>query len=491
LPEHEATLAALRDEALPRTAEEVEHDRSSHQEAVIVRGQLQKYRVSLQSIDEFFANDPPPDQAEDWRKKRESYVEVIASLEEQLGQRQTYRFQDADKDWWHEALVQLLADLEILKEAELWQIEQPSGRYVCGVDEVLERLEFANGVDELTLTGEVARVRWDEAVRSIADQAECPQYVGLEISPQRGLFPIGRDPRTGLWEFSHLQSGEEAQRNPESGELKLRADTGLVFVLIPGGTFLMGAQADDPAGPNYDPLTIPEEGPVHEVTLEAFFISKYEMTQTQYSRGAHHNPSLYRGGSAAVFDPETGELIDEITTLNPVESVTWEECMYLSRTFDLDLPSEAQWEYAARANTSTPWWTGADGASLEGAENVGDQATTIVGSPAWTYEAWNDGFPTHSPVHAMRANPWGLHQVLGNVGEWTAEVYVEGYPEEPVGPKGLHVEGAPTSRDKCTLRGPGWYRPREAYRVTARYGADPDRYKTEHFGLRPARAIDP
>jgi formylglycine-generating enzyme required for sulfatase activity len=59
-------------------------------------------------------------------------------------------------------------------------------------------------------------------------------------------------------------------------------ETGIVFVRLPGGRFWMGAQRDDPAGQNYDPHAEPDEGPVHEVTLSSFLISKYEVTQGQW-----------------------------------------------------------------------------------------------------------------------------------------------------------------------------------------------------------------
>ena len=66
----------------------------------------------------------------------------------------------------------------------------------------------------------------------------------------------------------------------------------MVFVLIPGGTFWMGAQKDEPDRPNYDPDARNDEFPPHEVTLSAFFISKFEMTQGQWLRFTGRNPSL-------------------------------------------------------------------------------------------------------------------------------------------------------------------------------------------------------
>jgi hypothetical protein len=101
--------------------------------------------------------------------------------------------------------------------------------------------------------GPRAAALWAEAIASIADPKASPEYEGLAITPQLGLLPIGRDPRSKLWEFAHLQTGAPAVRDPQSGELAIGEETGLVFVLVPGGAFEMGAQKDDPSGTNYDP----------------------------------------------------------------------------------------------------------------------------------------------------------------------------------------------------------------------------------------------
>jgi formylglycine-generating enzyme required for sulfatase activity len=492
LPEHEATLVALRGDARALTPEEVEWDRTGHAEAVGLIAAIAQYRSVIARIEEFIASQPSAEEVEHWTKMSGEYVAAIDSLESLLWERRTYTFLDDDKDWWHEALVQLIADLGVLKDEALWYVEEGSGRYVCGVDEIRERLEFADEVDERSMTGEDARGLWGEALRSIADTEECPMYGGLELMAQRGLLPIGRDPHSGLWEFSHLQTGRVAVRDAESGELEIRGGTGLVFVLIPGGSFQMGAQAGDSEAPNHDPDADSNEGPVHEVSLASFFLSKYEMSQGQWMEASGRNPSKYKADRDRVEHPETGELITQITKTHPVETVTWRECEYLTRTQGLVLPTEAQWEYAARAGTTTPWWTGASGASLQGAENIGDSSTKLIGLPAWICEEWDDGFPAHAPVDSLRPNPWGMHQILGNVGEWIGEVHIDGYPEDARGKDGRQADADPGPLDRdCTIRGPGWFRPAVGCRVSARYSADPSDYKTEHFGLRPARAIEP
>jgi serine/threonine protein kinase/formylglycine-generating enzyme required for sulfatase activity len=488
LPEHRRVHQELSAEALSRTAEEIASDRENHR----LSASLAQFKAAIPPIEEVIAADPESEDAEYWREKLKEYEAYIEVTEEAVNERVTYTFEDQNKGWWHEALTQLIQRLEILEAQDYWSEKDKELGFVTGVKELQKRIKDAESLEEESYEGEDASALWSEAIRSISNESECPMYAGLELTPQLGLLPVGRDPSSGLWEFTHVQSRVGARvpsRDPNTGELQLDRRHGLTFVLIPGGRFLMGAQASDPDAPNYDPEATPEEGPVHEVELASFFFSKYEMTQEQYARAGYQSPSFFPSGTKIGLDSATGEVMNEISRLNPVESVTWEESAYVCRVLDLALPTEAQWEYAARAGTSTPWWTGADGSSLQGAENLGDRSTEIVGLPAWTYEDWSDGFPAHCPVNAMQPNPWGLHQVLGNVGEWTAEVFREGYPGGASGAAGWHVEADPTSDKWRTIRGPGWFRTREGYRVSARYAADPKDYKTEHFGLRPVRPL--
>ena len=114
-----------------------------------------------------------------------------------------------------------------------------------------------------------------------------------------GLLPISPDPESGLWEFAHLMTGVPAKRGAD-GKLKLTEQTGVVLVLLPGGTFWMGAQSDDPEGPNYEREAQRGDGPVHEVELSPFVIAKYEVTQAQWERVMGSNPSFIRDADLPV-----------------------------------------------------------------------------------------------------------------------------------------------------------------------------------------------
>ncbi len=114
--------------------------------------------------------------------------------------------------------------------------------------------------------------------------------VGVRGTPQEGVLPLGADPQSGLWEFLYVLSGREPARD-EEGRFRRQASgahaleesdsegTGVVLVLIPGGTFWMSVQKTDPSGHNFAPAARVNESTVHPVTLCPYLISKYELTQ--------------------------------------------------------------------------------------------------------------------------------------------------------------------------------------------------------------------
>src|SRR5262245_4714863 len=236
----------------------------------------------------------------------------------------------------------------------------------------------------------------------------------------------------------------------------------------------MGAQKD-PAQPNFDPEADPDESPVNEVALAPYFLSKYEMTQAQWLRFTGKNPSNYVDDGPRAL-------------LHPVEQVSWEDCEQLLRHMGLTLPTEAQWEYAARAGTRTPWWTGADASSVAVAANLSDAfAKSHKGPDSWTYEVWSDGHLIHAPVGSLQANAFGLHDVHGNVWEWCQDAYEIGYVSPTRTGDG---ERAVTDTSSRVLRGGSFSYPASVARSSLRRGAPPAAPDST-LGLRPARRITP
>ncbi len=250
---------------------------------------------------------------------------------------------------------------------------------------------------------------WRVAIRSIRDS---PVYKGLLLKPQLGLVPIGPDPDSGLWEFWHVLSGDEPLRDG-NGRIVPDEGMGIVLVLLPSGSVIRGSQSDDGGKPNYDPWAEANAPVAEDAELAAFLISKFELTQAQWQRITRTNPSV------CVDLHAPGGL------LHPVERVSFAEGQRVLRVAGLVLPTEAQWEYAARARTKTPWSTGCDVQSIVGAANFADrtyaQAPTSLPSRFQDGLALEDGWCDSAPVGSFRPNAFGLFDMMGNVREWTVD----------------------------------------------------------------------
>ena len=174
-----------------------------------------------------------------------------------------------------------------------------------------------------------------------------------------------------------LLSGATALGTERGDRIRpLRLDIPRHLVLVPGGTFTMGAQKDDPNAPNFDAGAGNDETP-HEVTLSSFFLSRYELTKGQWKRMTKgEEPSWYRVGVDYTGNP------DAVGYAHPVEQVDWEMSDSLMRRHGLLLPTEAQWEYGCRAGTSTAWWPGGRASDLVRCANVLDR-TAEREYPQW------------------------------------------------------------------------------------------------------------
>jgi len=404
LQAHRRKREELRARALPATAA----DRELTRRAGAAAADLEVARVELRRLeDELDASVQVDPEAKELQRLVVAARDAVHALEQESARTRTWRFEDVRDQWWHDQLGKLIGELEALGDPEGGLIAGRSPAFGPGIE---LRLAAARHVGEASQTGREARDAWRAAIAAVARH---PAYPGLAIDAQLGLFPLGPDPETGLWEFAHLQSGTVPRRDQE-GRLQITAESGLVFVLLPGATFRMGAQAVNPGRPNYDPDAQGDESPVHDVTLDPFFVSKYEMTQGQWRRLTGANPSFIKAEDYLVVSP-----------LNPVEQVSWENCVELLGWLGLGLPTEAQWEYAARGGTDTPWWTGADPLWLEGAVNLAD-LTLQRKTQGFTGEiqTWlDDGHEGHAPVDEYAANDFGLHNVHGNVEEWCRDRY--------------------------------------------------------------------
>jgi formylglycine-generating enzyme required for sulfatase activity len=200
------------------------------------------------------------------------------------------------------------------------------------------------------------------------------------------------------------------------------------------------------------------------------------MTQGQWLRARASAPS-FNGASDFTRDPAgTSRHLQ-----HPVENVSYDDTQVLLARLDLTLPTEAQWEYGARAGTTTVWFTGNERADLKVAANLADESYQRAGGPLGN-ESWDDEFPVPAPVGRFAANDFGLHDVHGNVGEWCRDWFDEystAPAKDPEGPSGGSFR---------VTRDGGWKYVARHCRSADRNGNEPgNRY--DSLGFRPSRSL--
>lgn len=342
------------------------------------------------------------------------------------------------------------------------------------VAEVEARLERARTITALTI--DQHREAWRAAAERVAADS---RFEGWRLEPQVGLVPLGPDPRSGLEEFAlHGVTGPLPRRDPTTGELLRATDFGLVFVLIPGGTTAIGVQGADPAQPNFSRWSKFHPAPLELVELDPFLLSKFEMTKAQWRAATGAEPSYCAIGAS----------INYVTTQpdHPVDSIDWFDASGVLAQLGLVLPTEAQWEHAARAGTQGAWYTGDEPSSLQGVANFEENWLSAL--PAdFEPVCVRDGYLGMCPVGTFPPNPFGLHEVCGNVGEWCRDrfrVQRELYPTRA----GDGLRLAPDSEPFRCQRGGNTV---DHVGAAASYyrGNMPAHTRSPLSGVRPARAL--
>lgn len=263
----------------------------------------------------------------------------------------------------------------------------------------------------LTITGKVGEVyaiEYTEDLAHLDSDWYCLEFLQLPATPHARFDPGA----TSVKERFYRAVAVEAPTN---------------FVFIPPGTFRMGSPPDEPE--RWD-----REGPQTAVTIsKGFWMSMYEVTQGQYLQVMGNNPSWFNGDRTSQGGPDYG-----MDLTRPVENVSWHDAVaYCARLTGSEraagrlapnvvyrLPTEAEWEYACRAWTSTVLSYG------------DDHSYTSLTDYAWYYENSNERV---HPVGQKLPNMWGLHDMHGNVWEWCQDwlnnAYAGGIALDPQGPQ--------------------------------------------------------
>ena len=283
-----------------------------------------------------------------------------------------------------------------------------------------------------------------------------------DLAKRRALNPP-KPASTAVASIAPVQA-TKPRPEPAAGADKVWKEpiTGMEFVWIPKGCFQMGSPATE-KGRDKDERQ-------HKVCVDGYWLTKFEVTNAQYRQfNSSHDSGHYEGNS---LNGDT----------QPVVNVSWNDAVayveWLSAKTGkaFKLPTEAEWEYAARAGTQTARYWGDDDVKLCRYANVADHTSKVAFSVfTYAYDGCDDGYKVSAPVGRFAPNAYGLHDMLGNVWEWTSSAYDQVYSG---GEKRAASPGEGGSR---VFRGGSWFQDTGLVRSATRNNFPPD-LRTNYFG---------
>ena len=259
---------------------------------------------------------------------------------------------------------------------------------------------------------------------------------------------------------------------PEEQQLLTPVSVPAGFVHINRGTFLMGSPANEPG-------RHVREGPQRQVTIDSFHMGIFPVTQREYQEVMGTNPSILKGDNLPVETVSWFNAIEYCNRRSLLEGlipayiingthVTWDRNANGYR-----LPTEAEWEYACRAGTTTPFSTG---------NNITTNQANYNGNFPYNNNARGENRVRMTPVGTFAANPWGLFDMHGNVWEWCWDWFADYSITALDNPTGA------ASGDVRALRGGSWINYGQNLRSADRFGNNPSR-GSENIGFRLVRSI--
>jgi eukaryotic-like serine/threonine-protein kinase len=366
-------------------------------------------------------------------------------------------------------------DVQVVDAKSGWKISLKSGQYELAMQGSTDQVQL-DKTSVVVKSGDTAKVKVTLKPASpipnpkseISDfKSQLPAIGSLIGADGKWKLPPGAPPpAVAPFDATKAKVHQEAWAKHLGTPVEITNSIGMKLVLIPPGEFTMGSPKElieEEMKRRDNSLwykrSLPGEGPQHRVRItQPYLLGATDVTQEEYQRVMRSNPSRFRG------DPK-----------RPVEQVLWYDAVeFCRRLSDLPgekgakrwyaLPTEAQWEHACRAGTTTRWYSGDDEAGLV--------------DVAWFIK--NSDLKTH-PVGEKKPNAFGLYDMHGNVFQWCQDwpdnaFYARSPADDPVGPA--------TGSDRV-IRGGGWFYVAGLCRSAARNGYGPAN-RSQYIGFRVA-----
>ncbi|WP_019509103.1 bifunctional serine/threonine-protein kinase/formylglycine-generating enzyme family protein [Pleurocapsa sp. PCC 7319] len=246
--------------------------------------------------------------------------------------------------------------------------------------------------------------------------------------------------------------------------LDLGNDVTLDLIGIPGGKFLMGS-------PESESEREPEEAPQHLVSIRPFLLSKYPITQAQWQAIMGENPARFVNKDLPIAQSK-----------KPVERVSWFDCCLFCDQLsaligrEFRLPTEAEWEYACRGKTQTPFHFGS---------TISTELANYNGEDAYGSGFVGENRHQTTDVDSFSANKFGLYDLHGNVAEWCADTWHDNYQNAPSDGSAWTSNNP---KDDRVLRGGSWLHFPGSCRSAQRFQSSP-KNKSDAFGFRIASSV--
>lgn len=412
-------------------------------------------------------------------------------------------------DHWerrYQSIADLRADWEALCHSftEAAEAEQKAKEATYLAAKQRETLRAKQELAEL----QAEKAAMDAALRVQAEQLEA-QRAALRIAPQalkpETSAPAASKPKTspapiplphkpnwkrwagmalfagvGIWGVNAFMGREQGQETPAHAErqettrpqakpARFTNSIGMKFALVGKGSFMMGSPASDQDAGS-------DEKPQHLVTISKdFYVGQYEVTQGEWEAVMGSNPSSFKGAN------------------RPVENVSWDDAQAFIQklnqkegTNSYRLLTEAEWEYSARAGSTTRYSFGDDAERLCEYGNVAD-LTAKETNKDWTVANCKDGVGAETAaVGRYRPNAWGLYDMHGNVWEWVQDWYQgDYYKSSPSSDPSYLTKNSNTHR---VLRGGSWLSKPQDLRAAYRYVIYPS-VRDFNIGFRLAKTL--